>query len=530
MKKAIETNDFTAIKNQWSARSAAEFKKENGITPLEYALQCGGDSVELIGSLMAKDGRGRHRNQVSSLIQKKVNPKHPAFSSVVNYFIKAGGVIPYQLDLIAAELRMREDDIESFQPALSVKRAPKLIKFLGRRIIEQFSAAHVADAEFKKVIKNIVAPATFFNLPVGDLVHINDFFLASGGKKPPVVRDVTDSVEVESALGQLNAAIKEWDALLREQGLSGTGRGVTEVVEDLGEGFELHQLMDENALRFEGRMMGHCVGGGAYNRFLDQKDAGIFSVRRGGVPEATLQIEGSYLKQIQGRRNGRVHPDAMKSCVRVIEKKGLKMMYFDFSKIGYKEVSDIDRELFDFETVTIGDREFMFLPEVSVKEDLCLKDDHVFSFKEFFKVATLNHDLITKCLGLKIAPDLFEIAVRRANTDAVMNFLENSPRANEMVVNAPDCISLAIAKNSAPLMKKLLEIGTKYWPKDEGRHSPLVFCFFSGKTELALMMLDAGVSLDDSPSKIKPRDWLRKFGSDDLLRLLKSEGHLPEDW
>lgn len=76
------------------------------------------------------------------------------------------------------------------------------------------------------------------------------------------------------------------------------------VIHDLGAGHTLVQLRSHAALRKEGTLLGHCIGQGSYDDFLDDPDVVLASVRDpDGDPLATLEVRGGYIRQLRARSN-----------------------------------------------------------------------------------------------------------------------------------------------------------------------------------------------------------------------------------
>ncbi len=74
------------------------------------------------------------------------------------------------------------------------------------------------------------------------------------------------------------------------------------------DGYEVVMLLSPEALDIEGREMGHCIGQGAYDKLLSDPTVRYASIRKDGVPVATVEavqhVDGHwYVRQASGPRN-----------------------------------------------------------------------------------------------------------------------------------------------------------------------------------------------------------------------------------
>jgi hypothetical protein len=89
----------------------------------------------------------------------------------------------------------------------------------------------------------------------------------------------------------------------------------TKVVHDAGDGWAIVRLTTPDALDYEGRIMGHCVGHGAYDYGLSTNFTGIYSLRdSAGNSHVTIEIDHSVdqVEQIKGKQNKPPRADYMR--------------------------------------------------------------------------------------------------------------------------------------------------------------------------------------------------------------------------
>jgi hypothetical protein len=145
-----------------------------------------------------------------------------------------------------------------------------------------------------------------------DIDHILDWIASIKEARP---RDYAKVPRIPTEA--LAARADAWTTKLNSR-ISDVGR--TEIFLEVGYGLQWHELLDAEALAFEGRTMSHCVGGPSYAAALTNGTSRIFSLRRGaGEPLLTLAVSGSlieksYLSEVQSWGNRglpAVHVDAV---------------------------------------------------------------------------------------------------------------------------------------------------------------------------------------------------------------------------
>lgn len=76
------------------------------------------------------------------------------------------------------------------------------------------------------------------------------------------------------------------------------------MVLDLGDGWEVFWLKTDLARDIEGKVMGHCIGSGGYDKLYPGEE--VFSIRKENVTHITMHLDGSHLKQAVTKGNGSV--------------------------------------------------------------------------------------------------------------------------------------------------------------------------------------------------------------------------------
>lgn len=80
--------------------------------------------------------------------------------------------------------------------------------------------------------------------------------------------------------------------------------GQEEIVAYLAGGYTLVRLLTETSLNYEGGMMQHCIGLGAYDQALGDPDVKFLSLRdRAGKPHVTVEAVHGFVRQMKGKQN-----------------------------------------------------------------------------------------------------------------------------------------------------------------------------------------------------------------------------------
>lgn len=111
-------------------------------------------------------------------------------------------------------------------------------------------------------------------------------------------------------IGSLDQATGEADKAMRRLAAkfnsAGDGEDGIEIVKQFPDGYAIVQLLTAQALDRETGMMGHCVGGGNYDTYVQNGDIEIYSLRDDkNCAHATLEIhaESNMLQQCKGKQN-----------------------------------------------------------------------------------------------------------------------------------------------------------------------------------------------------------------------------------
>ena len=97
-------------------------------------------------------------------------------------------------------------------------------------------------------------------------------------------------------------------------------------------GFEIVQLVGENAFKREGLLMAHCCAS-----YYGKKDTKIYSLRDNkNMPHCTIEVTGgNNIQQIKGKGNGEIHPNYIEAVIAFLEKIGLPVRDSEMENLGY---------------------------------------------------------------------------------------------------------------------------------------------------------------------------------------------------
>jgi len=197
----------------------------------------------------------------------------------------------------------------------------------------------------------------------------------------------------------------EWVLEINKKNES-VNKGVVEDFMKFDNGFRIVRLIDKDSKKWEGVMMGHCVGSDSYSR-----NEGIFSLRdNSGNPHATIEINGKEIVQIQGKANTKLKDRYVSMVLSFISKFDY---YFedvekDMAKLGFTPIPHSLNHIFiqlGFDTLHIDQTFVRFSDRKNIdnrkissiyhkyksklkKEDLLLLAavlDHVSLFKKAIK-------------------------------------------------------------------------------------------------------------------------------------------------
>ncbi|MCV9964148.1 ATPase, T2SS/T4P/T4SS family [Pararhizobium sp. BT-229] len=107
-------------------------------------------------------------------------------------------------------------------------------------------------------------------------------------------------------LEAINAEADRWMRRRQASQEAALAEGDEEMHFDLGDGWSMVRLLTPAALDRESTIMQHCIGHGSYDERLSEEGTLFLSLRDPyGMPHVTLEIDGDYLVQFQGKQNTR---------------------------------------------------------------------------------------------------------------------------------------------------------------------------------------------------------------------------------
>lgn len=112
------------------------------------------------------------------------------------------------------------------------------------------------------------------------------------------------------------------------------------IILNLDNNYKIVKLLNENAYKYEGREMGHCVASYA------NKKTTIYSLRDGyNKPHATMEINGKDIVQLQGKQNNAIKTEYIQYVIEAVSALGLNVNDNYLTKLGF---SEIDNKLKEF--------------------------------------------------------------------------------------------------------------------------------------------------------------------------------------
>lgn len=176
-------------------------------------------------------------------------------------------------------------------------------------------AAYASDPETSALLDACVGriarrDGNDFVIESGHIHHIADWLRAAIANDEPWLKNVDEHGRPKKLLkfGSVDAILREADkAMIKAaQKLRSVKLvdGDEEFVEMLEVGYYVVQLLTPAALDQESAEMQHCIGGGGYDRNLDDGEHNYFSLRdQNGKPHVTIEVENGRLTQFQGKQN-----------------------------------------------------------------------------------------------------------------------------------------------------------------------------------------------------------------------------------
>lgn len=133
------------------------------------------------------------------------------------------------------------------------------------------------------------------------LPHVVDYLKVvtdPNAKVPRGIKSITPGRLGRISVPDAIAGADRWVKALNKQTVSHVDKDGEEHVMDVGDGFRLVKVVSDSAKSYEGKEMGHCVGGGSYAK--EQ----IYSLRdEHNKPHATFQIKDGAVVQCKGKEN-----------------------------------------------------------------------------------------------------------------------------------------------------------------------------------------------------------------------------------
>lgn len=553
--------------------AALAYKKgEQGQSPFDLCVELGRDDLsELIISFDASSNKVRKKEaagKISAYLLEE-GPSHPFFKALTKKISKDSGVILADVEFVVAAVRFlvsRGVDVSAYSYESALQKAVRLNSKLSRSAIEEHAKAQVKAPEIaKKVIKNVLCPAQIYGISFGfDVRHFIDFTLTESGSKSRAVFRVKDfdfcaagKDGTAAAVNLIARELEKWDRQLASAGVKRSrGPGKSRTVHELKAGFRLVRLLDEQALNFEGRMLGHCVGDGGYARYLQDPEEneengakfGIYSVRTHlGRPRATLEIAGGRIHQLKGPNNGHVPPDGIEAAVEAIDLLGLCVSPSDLLNIGYRRPEAWELKVFEFKSFQQNGQMFMFFPSIKIKKDI-KKDDVIEHGSKILSCyiaqsSGVDVDTFSKLvsMGAEAYEGLITEAAEAGRWTILLELLAMFEQFNQLApgrgpgargssgaaaINEPTQIGalhLAEKADRMDVVQKLLGAGCSINFCPEAWPYPVLHqAVKDGRLENAAELMRLGADINASGGSIAL--WAAKFGSKDRIDFIKKAG------
>lgn len=204
--------------------------------------------------------------------------------------------------------------------------------------------------------------------------HIVDFMKAQVAANPQIK---FENFQVDQAFKQA----ADWTARLQkkktEEEVEGTDYNTIKAYDT---GYKWIDVVSQNGLLREGKLMGHCVGG-----YYDRVKSGsvkILSLRdKKNEPHCTIELErGGRLNQIKGKQNGKVNKEYMDYVMDFINSKLVpfkKMDEYDMKRNGLLHTKEGYISVNNIKPGTVIEHDFNLkdFKDVELPEDLTVKGD-----------------------------------------------------------------------------------------------------------------------------------------------------------
>lgn len=144
--------------------------------------------------------------------------------------------------------------------------------------------------------------------------HIADWLASSVANDAPWLSNVDEHGRVKKLMkfGNLEAMHAEAEKHMRRKLAAQAAAVVGDepTFAENGEGYKIVRLTTESALDRESAAMRHCVGHGAYDRFLGSDDHFLLSLRdKANRPHVTIQVNHGTIVQFFGKANSAPKPE-----------------------------------------------------------------------------------------------------------------------------------------------------------------------------------------------------------------------------
>lgn len=167
-------------------------------------------------------------------------------------------------------------------------------------------------------------------------------------------------------------SLKEGASLLHKSHLYKQALPGTRFVCDLGQGFQIVELVSPDALDYESACMGHCVGQGGYDVGVQKRKFQIFSLRdKLNYAHVTLEVKNGAVMQVKGKQNKRPSLKYLPFIQRFVLAQNFDVRY-DKAALGFYEKEGVFQNVFALkpgdvveESLDICDFELRELPDFS---------------------------------------------------------------------------------------------------------------------------------------------------------------------
>ena len=306
--------------------------------------------------------------------------KYPVLALLYNYPVLAEFVLARniantdEVDRYLESLHSPEADLEPLNKWLNGAMRKFLINKYDKTRPYHASEKDPAWMQGKEDLEKVVLDDAL----TGKIQHVVDYIKNLITTNPQFK---LNNFQAEEAFKQADEWVKKLQKKKIEEEVEGTD---FKVLKDYGDGYKWVDVISQNGLAREGKLMGHCVGG-----YWDRVKAGkerIVSLRDGkNEPHATLEITGKKLNQIKGKQNKRVIDDYMPYVLDLLNAKvvpfskiedwDLKMNGLLETEKGYIGINQIPPGTTLMKSLNLKEFENIKLPEdLTIKGDLTVSD------------------------------------------------------------------------------------------------------------------------------------------------------------